>query len=66
MISAHLLTRRDFSRRLGLLLPLATVTQLLAASTPGIFNPLEFGQLLRCENSSSVENAASSWAAFQS
>ncbi len=43
MLPAHLLTRRDFSRRLGLLLPFATVTQLLAASTPGVFSPLDFG-----------------------
>ncbi len=43
MLPAHLLTRRDFGRRLGLILPLATGTRLSAASIPGVFNPLDFG-----------------------
>ncbi len=44
MLAAPVLSRRDFGRRLGLLLPLAVTTpRLLAASIPGVFNPLEFG-----------------------
>ncbi len=44
MPSAHHLTRRDFSLRLGLLLPLAAPgARLLAASMPGVFSPLDYG-----------------------
>ena len=43
-LSSHRLTRREFSRRLALLAPLAVPgTRLLAAATPGIFNPLDYG-----------------------